>query len=376
MLIQFRRFMDTLRRRRHLFLYAFALSVVMHLLVSRWILILHALRTREFFPVTIILEDSSKGNVKEAAPVKPLQRTFRSGLPLQANSSRRTGATQSAANPGLQPDQSMTQDSEKGGMSGSTPPDFGEAGGIEIPTGVGGSTSGPPATGTAIPAGRAGPKTSSTPQTPKSSTPAEIDSVSGAEIPGYVIDAAGHRPADAGALYPEVDNYILYSPDNRMSRNVPGTHVCIDGDIIRSQDAIVITETKTDYSKCEYFEKGDDSIPGLKCPPAALTQIVHHDSYLSSSLLYSVRTCIEYDTSNCYTVQVEDSEREICRVDFEYEGLWVEGTKFYHRCLRSEARTYRQPLQYTVRWFMEVEVHERLRRREILRETRTVPVCS
>jgi len=75
-------------------------------------------------------------------------------------------------------------------------------------------------------------------------------------------------------------------------------------------------------------------------------------------------------------VQVEDSERQICKVDFEYEGLWVEGTTFYHRCLRSEAQTYRKPLQYTVRWFMEVEVHERMRRREILRETRTVPVCD
>ena len=51
----------------------------------------------------------------------------------------------------------------------------------------------------------------------KSSTSSEIDSASGAVIPGYVIDAAGYRPPDAGAIYPEVDKYVLYGADKRTA---------------------------------------------------------------------------------------------------------------------------------------------------------------
>jgi hypothetical protein len=61
----------------------------------------------------------------------------------------------------------------------------------------------------------------------KSSTPSELDSFSGAEIPGHVIDAAGHRPPDAGAIYPEVDKYVLYGPDKRSGVNVLGREVCL-----------------------------------------------------------------------------------------------------------------------------------------------------
>ena len=115
----------------------------------------------------------------------------------------------------------------------------------------------------------------------------------------------------------------------------------------------------------------------VKCPPEAQTKIIHHNSYLSSPLVYSVRNCLEYDTSNCYLTTDQETEREMCRIDFEYEGLWTEGTKFFYRCAKSEPRAYRQPLEYNIRWFMEIYIEERgLRRREVLRETKAVPACA
>jgi hypothetical protein len=210
----------------------------------------------------------------------------------------------------------------------------------------------------------------------KSSTPSDIDSASGAVIPGYVIDAAGHRPPDAGAIYPEVDKYVLYGADKRTPINVLGTDVCIEGEFLRSKEAATIAEIKTDYSKCRYLDFGDESV-AVKCPPEARTKIIHHNSYLSSPLVYSVRTCLEYDMSNCYLTTDQETEREMCRIDFQYEGLWSEGTKFFYRCSKSESRTYRQSLEYNIRWFMEVYIEERgLRRREALRETRAVPGCE
>ena len=380
------RFWRTVRNihcRSHLFAYSFVISVVIHFFLGRWIILLDAGRTWHWAPVTLTLEptETEPKQFKPPPLTKALRQVFRTGVQKSANTSRERSSNSTVpVNPASQPEQPAAPD-ETGGMSGSTPPDFGgNIGGVEIPAGPGGASAGPPATGSgSASSGQRGSSSRSgrtSRQPPKSSTPSEKDSFSGAEIPGYVIDAAGHRPTDGGAIYPEVDKYVLYSPDLRMSRSVPGTDVCIDGNIMRSKDAIVIAETKTDYSKCSYFDKGDDSIPTLKCPAGALTKIVHYDSYLSSPLRYSVRACLLYDTSNCYDVQVEDTERQMCRVDFQYEGLWLEGTKFHHLCLQSEARTYEQPLRYTVRWFMEVEVQERLRRREILRETRTVPGCG
>lgn len=208
----------------------------------------------------------------------------------------------------------------------------------------------------------------------KSSTPSEVDSFSGAEIPGYVIDAAGHRPPDAGAIYSHIDHYVLYGADKRAPTNVLGTEVCFDGEYLRSMEATTLSEIKTDYSKCNYLDFGDEAVT-VKCPPEAQTKIIHYNSYLSSPLVYSVRTCLEYDTSNCYVTADQETEREMCRIDFEYEGLWAEGTKFFFRCAKSETHSYRQPLEYNIRWFMEIELDERLRRRGFLQERRTVPRC-
>jgi hypothetical protein len=183
---------------------------------------------------------------------------------------------------------------------------------------------------------------------------------------------------DGGAIYPKIDFYILYGVDKRVGISVPGTEVCIEGDQLRTKERTTITEVKTDYSKCRYLDlPGDDDPPKTICPPEAETRIVHFNHYASSPLAYTVRTCLEYDLSHCYDAEPGgEREREVCPVDFQYEGIWADRTIFAYKCAKSEARTYRHPLQYNIRWIMEVEIDNRLRKREVYRESQSVPTCN
>ena len=211
------------------------------------------------------------------------------------------------------------------------------------------------------------------------SSGSERDSFSGVEIPAYVIDAARFRSSfDHGAIYPEIDFYILYGVDKQTGINVPGTEVCIEGDQLRTKERMTITEIKTDYFKCRYLDvPGDDDPPKLICPPEAETRVVHFNHYASSPLVYTIRTCLEYDRAHCYDADPGgEGESEVCRVNFQYEGIWAEGTIVGYKCTKSEARTFRHPLQYNIRWMMEVEIDDRLRKRQIYRETRPVPPCN
>jgi len=234
------------------------------------------------------------------------------------------------------------------------------------------------AAGGGAPTGKKGgsPESGGTPVGTKTgSAGSEIDAFSGVEIPAYVIDAAGFRSRfDSDGIYPEIDFYVLYGVDKQIGIPVPGTEVCIEGDQLRTKEHITITEIKTDHSKCRYLELGDDAPPKVICPPEAHTYLNH---YAASPMVYSVRTCLEYERSHCYTAGAGgDGEREVCRVDFRYEGKWAESTRFDYKCTKSEARTYRHPLQYDIRWIMEVYIHERFKKRQVYRETRSVPLCD
>ena len=140
---------------------------------------------------------------------------------------------------------------------------------------------------------------------------------------------------------------------------------------------MTIIEVKTDHSKCRVVELAGQTQPKEICPPDAHTKIVHANHYASSPLVYSVRTCLEYDRSHCYRA-VGEGEREVCRVDFQYEGVWAEGTIFAYKCTKSETRTYRHPLQYNIRWIMEVRIpgKGRFKNRQIYQETGTVEPCN
>ena len=196
-----------------------------------------------------------------------------------------------------------------------------------------------------------------------------------------MIDAAGFRSRfDDGGIYPEIDSYVLYGVDKQMGIPVPGTEVCVEGDQLHTKERTTITEIKTDHSKCRVVELGDRVPLKEICPPEAHTRIVHINHYASSPLVYTVRTCLEYDRSHCYDAGFGgDTEREVCRVDFRYEGIWAEGTIFDYKCAKSEARTYRHPLQYEIRWILEYHIagtDSDLGKRQIYQETRTVEPCS
>jgi hypothetical protein len=365
------------------------ISISVHALILWWLFSTVSIKNNRISQTNVaLLSDLPEISKSEGtSPARQSQPSFKRSQPANpgrlAGNSGKLGA---AAEPLQTPTMERIEFEPTGGglpLSGeSTFPSEGEApgqpGGVAIGSETTESSRGGSTSAAKGPSGRGGPQTmgsggsSSTPR--KSSTPSEIDSFSGAEVPGYVIDAAGHRPRDAGAIYPDIDKYVLYGADKRTPINVPGTEVCFDGDFLRSKEATTISEIKTDYSKCKYLDFGDEAVT-VKCPPEAQTKIIHYNSYLSSPLIYSVRTCLEYDTSNCYLTTDQETEREMCRIDFQYEGLWAEGTKFFYRCAKSEIRTYRQPFQYNIRWFMEIEIDERLRRREFLHETRTVPQC-
>jgi hypothetical protein len=387
--------------------YSLLISVSVHALILWWVLTTVSFRDNRISPISVaLLSDPPEISKDEgASPTRQSRQSVKRSQPanpgrLSPNSGKARAAAEPPKSSKLEPIESEpTSGGVPWGEESTLPSEgavAGQAGvatagqGVEEAAGrtggvgagfqsmessLGGSTSaakGPPS-GRGEPPKMGSGGSSSTAR--KSSTPSEIDSFSGAEVPGYVIDAAGHRPADAGAIYPEVDKYVLYGADKRTPINVADTEVCIEGEFLRSKEATTISEIKTDYSKCKYLDFGDESVR-VRCPPEAQTKRIHHNSYLSSPLTYSVRTCLEYDTSNCYLTTDQETEREMCRIDFEYEGIWAEGTKFFYRCAKSETRTYQQPLQYNVRWFMELYIEERgLRRREILHETRTVPQC-
>jgi len=195
-----------------------------------------------------------------------------------------------------------------------------------------------------------------------------------------VIDAAGFRSShNDGGIYPDIDLYVLYAIDKQIGIPVPGTEVCIEGNQLHTKERMMITETKIDHSRCRSVESGEDTPPKVICPPEAQIRVVHFNHYASSPLVYDVKSCLEYDRSHCYIAGAGgEGEREVCRVNFQYQGIWAEGTIFDYKCTKSEARTHRHPLHYDIRWIMEITSGngEGLSKKQIYQETRTVEPCN
>jgi hypothetical protein len=266
--------------------------------------------------------------------------------------------------------------------SGGSPSGTGDAPSAagEAPTGPKGGASGSGGAATGTKGGSPGPGGTST-GAKGSSSASEIDHFSGVEIPSYVIDAAGFRSShNDGAIYPEIDSYVFYAIDKQIGISVPGTEVCIEGDQLHTKERMLITEIKTDHSRCRSVESGEDAPPKVICPPEAQIRVVHFNHYASSPLVYSVRTCLEYDRSHCYIAGAGgEGEREVCRINFQYQGIWAEGTIFDYKCTKSEVRTHRHPLRYQIRWIMEAHIpgtDSSLAKRQIYQETRTVEPCN
>jgi hypothetical protein len=114
------------------------------------------------------------------------------------------------------------------------------------------------------------------------------------------------------------------------------------------------------------------------CPRGAETTTAYFNDYLRTPIECKVNHCLSYDTSHCYEVTSGDSDKEICKVNFGYEGIWSADTNFAYRCTKWKTRTFRNPLEYTIR-YMEVPEHggERNNRpKQFYRVVRSIPQCS
>ena len=197
-------------------------------------------------------------------------------------------------------------------------------------------------------------------------------------IPAIVIPEAirGTTSPYEGEIYVDVDIYILFEPDMRVGIPVPGNEVCLEGDQIRTIQAITFLEKKTDISKCEIWDYGE--YRQETCAPGARTTI-DSSNYLSSPVTYSVNFCLLYDKSNCDWRDPggDGSEREICKAGSEYKGIWAAGTQFHYRCAKSESQGHTHPLQYQVRFMRHIEFPERgMRKRLVHSQTRSISPCK
>ena len=177
-------------------------------------------------------------------------------------------------------------------------------------------------------------------------------------------------------VYAVVGFYTLFTPDFRVTENIPANQVCLDGNTIRTVEREVISHRETDISKCRYVDMGGDQ-ERMRCPPEAHTTVISYDNYFLSPVSYSVNVCLEYDKSNCYWTNPDEPEREVCRDRDTYEGIWAQGTMFQYRCTKSVSQTFTQPLEYEIRFMQDVEfpdmgIHQRL----VDIEKRPLPRCE
>ncbi len=179
-----------------------------------------------------------------------------------------------------------------------------------------------------------------------------------------------HRYRVYGSYFAEVDHYVI------EGMNIPATDLCVAGDQLSTLGPITITQVKTDRSKCWVRTRGDEEREF--CPPSARSQIVAFKGHLVTPVSYSVNTCREYDTSHCRIRGAgTDREREVCkRLNFKYEGVWASDTMFDYKCTKSEVVTHRHPLQYNIRYLVDVHRGDSTRSKEIHRVTQSIPQCN
>jgi hypothetical protein len=270
----------------------------------------------------------------------------------QSNPSAATGERSSSAT-GVTAPQANGEGSASTGIGGPAP--GGGAG-----TGTGGKFSGQQGNGPSTPGKPgAGGKDGSTGTAPSTaSTPIP-------EPPPHL-----YRYRFSASYFVKVDHYVL------EGMNIPGTELCIAGDQLRTRGAITITQLMTDRSKCRVRTRGDEEKE--ICPPEAKSEVVAFQGILSSPINYRVNTCLEYDKSHCRVIRRgTDQEREYCKVNFKYEGVWAEGTIVDYKCTKSEIVTYSHPLEYNIRYMVEIARNDddRIRSREVYRVKQSIPQC-
>jgi hypothetical protein len=221
-----------------------------------------------------------------------------------------------------------------------------------------------------------------------SGVPGHFGAARGAPADGGKTGSAGGRNATASTPIPELpQQYYRYSFGSTyfvqvdqyviQGINIPGTELCVAGDQLRSNGPMTITQIKTDHSKCRIKTFGDEEKE--ICPPAAKTEVVVFSGYLSTPVAYSINVCREYDKSHCRVLRRgTEWEREQCKVNFTYEGVWSADTIFEYRCVNSQTEIYRHPLQYNIRYMVESPRNDddRMVKKEVYRITQSIPPCE
>ena len=187
---------------------------------------------------------------------------------------------------------------------------------------------------------------------------------------------AQFRDQQSIIVFYEADTYILFAGAEKIGFPVPGTDLCIDGTFLRTVERQKLTHSVVDLGKCS--TKMDDDSDRLFCPRGAATTTTYFSDYLRTPIEYRVNHCLAYDNSHCYEVTSDDSDTEICKVNFDYNGIWAADTNFAYRCTKWETRTFRNPLEYTIR-YMEILEHgdqRNNRAKQFHRVVRSIPQCS
>lgn len=177
-------------------------------------------------------------------------------------------------------------------------------------------------------------------------------------------------------VYFEVDHYVLYGENSTVGIRVPGNEICLEGNHLRTIDAMSFSQTRTDESKCRWLDYGERE--EFRCTRDAYS-IVTTSNFLSSPVNYSVNMCLAYDKSSCDWRDGggDGPEREFCKASGVYKGIWAEGTQFFYPCAKSTSQSYTHPLQYQVRFVQDIEFPEsRSRQRIVQREMRNIPRCN
>jgi hypothetical protein len=177
------------------------------------------------------------------------------------------------------------------------------------------------------------------------------------------------RHPNHGDVYYDVDSYVLEGV------RISPINLCIDGEHLRTNEPITITDFVVDRSLCRIRTRGDEEKE--ICPPAATKTVTRYAGHLRSPLSYSQNVCLVYDNSNCRIIRRgTDYEKEICR-PVRYEGVWAVGTIFDYQCQTSEIRTYHHPIEFTVRHLVDIETSDGKYHRKELRKVRhPIPQCE
>lgn len=354
------------------------ISLVIH------IVILHFLfyRLPSFEPapassISVRLDSPAKPENEDISPPQRAARSASSAAPSRAKAPAETPPVEETP---LRAGGASQSPGAEGVISGAAGVSQGEAGGLPGTAGassdkgssVGAGSGGSPASGGAQRAGSLPGGDGTGPGRPR--RPSGGDPKPAIAIPESLKGFIYSRD-----IYVDADIYILFGPSSRFGFPVPGNEICIQGDRLRSMEAIRMSQPVTDMSKCRRVRDGDDE--KWECQRDATTEVVHFDDYLSSPINYSVNMCVTYDKSVCL-VEYDDGRRETCPTDLrgDYQGIWHASTLFAYRCIKSQVRHYIHPIQYDVRFRRDIEWGTGSRidhtRQVLLSVKRTIPPCN